>query len=315
MNSLTALLLALLAISAASRPVPTPRRTLITGGSAVAGSTLYEYGAKLQACVEGESCSTFCSAVIVGQRAALTAAHCIETANKFTADREKSFIAVLSENANGDEERIVVGGMHVPPEYNTTPLGHHDFAFLALESVVSVGKIASVVDAEAVIARTTTVDADTEASFEAGAMDPIAADPVLFAVGSGLTKYGVTVPAGRTTEEALADQTTPNDFTPGVPNVAEYTAQLAPDLFEGAIAARALESGHVICFGDSGGPLLALGTGGEISVVGIATESIMNSESSCGIYAVYTEVSNYKKFIDGVVSVLGSEFDVVYKPS
>ena len=37
MNPLIISLLSLLAILAAARPVPTPRRTLITGGSAVAG--------------------------------------------------------------------------------------------------------------------------------------------------------------------------------------------------------------------------------------------------------------------------------------
>ena len=313
MNPLLLSLLSLLALSAAARPAPAARRALITNGNGVDGTTLYQYGANVQACIVGKGCSTFCTAVLVGPRVALTAAHCVEMGNEFTASHEESFIGLLFENADGDTERIVVGSSHAPPEYNDTPVGQKDIAVLSLKSVASVGPVASIAAASSVISNSAYVESDTEASFEAADLTPGEEDPVLFAVGAGLTKPGVTVPAGKTSEEALAEQTTPDDFTPGVPNVAKYNAWMAPSLWGGAIAARAADPEHVICFGDSGGPLLALGTGGEVSVVGIATETVMSSDLTCGRYSVYTDISFYKQYIDGVVSALGSEFDVVYK--
>lgn len=314
MNSLLLSLLAILALSASARPAPVERRALITNGTGIRGSTLGQYAAKMQACIVGVGCTTFCTAVLVGPRVALTAAHCVQMGDNFTSTHEESFVGLLFENAAADTERIVVGSSHVPPEYASTPLGQYDFAVLALKSVASVGPIASVVDAAALVTHETSVDADTNSAFEAAKLTPTETDMPFYAVGAGLEKAGVTVRIGETSTEALARQATESDFPSGLPNVARYNAWNAPNLLDGrgALAARAIDPDHVVCFGDSGGPLLALGTGGEISVLALATESILNSENSCGRYAVYTSVVYYKQFIDGVSSALGPDFNVVY---
>jgi secreted trypsin-like serine protease len=314
MNSLFLAIISLLALSAAARPAPVERRALITNGNGVDGSTLGQYGAKMQGCIVDAGCSTFCSAVLVGPRVALTAAHCAELGDNFTSTHENSFVALLFENADGATERIVVGSSHFPPEYATTPLGQFDIAVLALKSVASVGPVTSIVDAAALVTSESIIDEDTDVAFEAAKLVPTDADMTFFAVGAGLEKPGVTVPVDETPTEALAKQTTESDFPSGLPNVARYNAWTAPNLLggNGALAARAVDPEHVVCFVDSGSPLLALGTGGEISVVAIATETIFGKDRSCGRYSVYTSVVYYKQFIDGVTSALGPDFSAVY---
>lgn len=247
--------------------------TAVVGGSDASFGQFESIVALVDASVQGQSSALvrqFCGGTIIGSRWVMTAAHCVHTQAGAVIDASGIRIVEGSLDLQGDDvEERVVTTIFVHPGY--------DHGSIDTRDDIALLEIANELDSTPV---------------ELSSRDPESLDGVFATVaGWGATEFQNNIPFAFASN---LQQASVPIVTRAACNVPEsYNGLIQP----GQMCAGFINGGVDACVGDSGGPLY-IGEGSDQVQVGITSFG-----AGCAVpnfYGVYTSVSDYIEWIDGL---------------
>ncbi|MES9867981.1 MAG: trypsin-like serine protease [Candidatus Thiodiazotropha sp. LLP2] len=232
----------------------------IIGGNP-AESSAYPWMTALLSKTDNEQ---FCGGSLIGARWVLTAAHCVESVS---AGNIQVYIGGLSLSDRSDGEIRDITHIYIHPDYYED----HDIALLLLAEPSSKQPISV-----------------SSREFD----DGLAYGADLIVTGWGLTSKDENATGSLSLLEAKVPLRNRNQC------VDNYLKSDEIAITDNMICAGSTDGTTDSCNGDSGGPLMALGSDKKLSLLGIVSFGSEQGCATASLPGVYTRVSRYLEWID-----------------
>ncbi len=284
--------------SAREKPTPTPMAKspnapdIVGGGLASAGEYPWQV-ALISSGYSNPYNGQFCGGSLIDEEWVLSAGHCVEDNGLITDPDDIDVLVgtnVLSQGptSGSSGQRINVDAIYLYPGFN---YGSND----------EVNKDASLLHLESPAVLSSLVSTITLAS-------PTDTSQVAPGVTSTVTGWGYTSETSGVTVDALREVQVP--IVSYATCMAGYGGQFQlSDAYH--LCAGLAAGGKDSCYGDSGGPLIVPGGSGWL-LAGIVSFGVGCAEPN--YYGIYSRVSYFKSWIDGIIGITGETKNPAYLP-